>query len=83
MKTKDQTLLEAAYDKVPRKEYVDTSKFGSFSSLKSNTQEALSQIAAKFQMSNLNAYTWEKEAIAAAYQYGLQKGMEAAQTNKH
>lgn len=41
MKSKDQQLLEEAYIKVLKEEYVDVSKFCSFSNLKSNTQDAL------------------------------------------
>lgn len=81
MKSKDQQLLEEAYIKVLKEEYVDVSKFRSFSNLKSNTQDALSQIAAKFQISNLKANMWERDAMAAAYQYGLEKGMEAARVD--
>ena len=76
MKSKDQQMLEEAYKQIVKEEYVDVSKFRSFSNLKSNTQDALSQIASKFQISNLKANMWERDAMAAAYQYGFEKAKQ-------
>ena len=74
-------LAKRLIEEIVKEEYVDVSKFRSFSNLKSNTQDALSQIASKFQISNLKANMWERDAMAAAYQYGFEKAKQEMSTS--
>jgi hypothetical protein len=79
MKSKDQQLLEEAYKGVLKEEYVSMSGFRSFHELPSNKQKTLTRIAHHFQIPNLVADQWVRDAMAAAYEYGVDEGYEKAQ----
>lgn len=46
----------------------------SYNQLDSDTQRALKSIATRFEISNLDADKWVRDAMAAAYQYSKQQG---------
>lgn len=66
-------MLEQAY-KAVTESYIDVSQMRSYNQLDYDTQRALKSIATRFEISNLDADKWVRDAMAAAYQYGKQQG---------
>lgn len=82
MKNKEQHALEEAYTTISNKKrsnnlkvksYYNMKPFKSFHSLDPEVQDLLSTIAADFQIPNLIADQWVRDAMAAAYQSGEQR----------
>lgn len=79
MKTKDQTLLEEAYESLRGTEEQKLKSYyslqpRSYDSMDSETQKLLDTIARNFNIPNLVSDPSVRDAMAAAYQFGYADG---------